>query len=400
MMRRLLLVLRAIALGLAWFGATALFVLSPAIGSISSIVAVAAALLLSPTAVFRGAWSTIRAQPAMLIFLASFVSLTVCYIATSRQASDVLLMAAFFGLALAPVVFLLADRRPGTQTGAIVCGLMVLGALVGALTASYDVFVEHKARAVGWAQGGNLMARTVVLIGFLAAAGLFANRSQWRWWYLLGPALSLYALYLTGTRGVFVAIPVLGLILLWAIMRELRAPRWWYAAGLAALVVVIVAALAISPRFLGIGRILEEVATDPSTLTDHSVGKRLTMWTAGWVTFLKSPLIGFGWANFGEASKPYGIYMFHNDFFDMAVAAGIVGIGCWVAILIAPVAGVLAMPRDRLHLARLYCALVLSAGTFIFGLTDMTLGYDLPTTLFAFATAVVLGAFRERRLEL
>jgi hypothetical protein len=46
-------------------------------------------------------------------------------------------------------------------------------------------------------------------------------------------------------------------------------------------------------------------------------------------------------------------------------------------------------------LVRLYCALILSTSLFIFGLTDMTLGYDLPTTLYAFLTGIVLGAFRE-----
>jgi hypothetical protein len=72
-----------------------------------------------------------------------------------------------------------------------------------------------------------------------------------------------------------------------------------------------------------------------------------------------------------------------------------VGIVCWLAIIAAPIIGVFAMPRDRLHTVRLYCALILSTSLFIFGLTDMTLGYDLPTTLYAFLTAIVLGAFRE-----
>jgi len=53
------------------------------------------------------------------------------------------------------------------------------------------------------------------------------------------------------------------------------------------------------------------------------------------------------------------------------------------------------MPHDRFHTVRLYCALILSTSLFIFGLTDMTLGYDLPTTLYAFLTAIVLGAFRD-----
>ena len=39
--------------------------------------------------------------------------------------------------------------------------------------------------------------------------------------------------------------------------------------------------------------------------------------------------------------------------------------------------------------------LLLSLSFLIFGLTDMTFGYDLPTTLHAVLTAIVLGAFRE-----
>jgi len=87
--------------------------------------------------------------------------------------------------------------------------------------------------------------------------------------------------------------------------------------------------------------------------------------------------------------------MYHNDFFNSAVAAGIVGIVAWLATMLAPIVGVLAMPRDRFAGTRLYCALLLSLSFFIFGLTDMTFGYDLPTTLHAFLTAIVLGAFRE-----
>jgi len=87
--------------------------------------------------------------------------------------------------------------------------------------------------------------------------------------------------------------------------------------------------------------------------------------------------------------------MYHNDFSNASVAAGVVGIIAWLATLIAPVVGVLAMPTDRFAPLRLYCALLLSLSFFIFGLTDMTFGYDLPTTLHAFLTAIVLGAFRE-----
>ena len=96
-----------------------------------------------------------------------------------------------------------------------------------------------------------------------------------------------------------------------------------------------------------------------------------------------------------DAAKPVQLSMYHNDFFNAAVSAGIVGIVAWLATLLAPIVGVLVMPRDRISTLRLYSALLLSLSFLIFGLTDMTFGYDLPTTLHAFLTAIVLGAFRE-----
>jgi len=380
---------------LAWFGAVALFVLSPAIGSISSIAGVVVAILLLPAAFRRGAWRQLQAQPAMLIFLAAFLSIAICYQATAQHPTDVLLAINFLALPLAPVIYLVASRSAGARTIAIVAGLSAAASIAAVLMGSYDLLVEHRERAFGIAQGGNLMARTVVLLGFMGMAGILVTWPR-RWWiYCGGLALAMLALFLTQTRGVFIAVPVLGLILVWGLMVQFRAPRTWFVAGAAAVVAAVAIVAVFSPRFLGLGELFEQLLMNTSGVTDVATNQRLYMWTAGLHTFLKSPLIGFGWANFSQASLPYGIYFYHNDFLDMAVAAGVVGIVCWLAIILAPVIGVFAMPRDGFHTVRLYCALILSASLFIFGLTDMTLGYDLPTTLHAFLTAIVLGAFRE-----
>jgi O-antigen ligase len=154
-------------------------------------------------------------------------------------------------------------------------------------------------------------------------------------------------------------------------------------------------AVALSPRFIEISRLIEQTFANPSAILDPATTQRIAMWHVGWHAFLRSPLIGFGWAHLSDAAKPYVLSMYHNDFFNSAVAAGIVGIVAWLATMLAPIVGVLAMPRDRFAGTRLYCALLLSLSFFIFGLTDMTFGYDLPTTLHAFLTAIVLGAFRE-----
>lgn len=388
-------ILRGAAMGLAWFAAVVLFVLSPAIGSIASIVAVLALLLLSPVAFLRGSWTTLRRQPAMLLFLAAFLSLLVCFIATAREFGDTLFATNFLGLLLAPVAYLLALRRPGARTIAIIATLCALGAVVGALTGSYDVFIQHKERAIGWGSGGNLMARTVVLLGFMGLAGIIGLRSPWRWLLVIGAAASLFALYLTSTRGVFVAVPVLGLLFVWALLREMRASRLWYLAGLGVLVVAVGAVALMSPRFLAVASLLEQVVVDPSAIPDPSTTERLAMWQAGWTALLRAPLLGHGWAHLSEAALPYVLSMYHNDFFNAAVAAGIVGIVAWLATLVAPVVGVLVLPPDRHANLRLYGALLLSLSFLVFGLTDMTFGYDLPTTLHAVLTAIVLGAFRE-----
>lgn len=388
--------LRAIATGLAWFGAVVLFVLAPAIGSVSSALGVIVALLLSPSVFVRGSWTAVRGQPAMLMFVGAFAALTICFAITQRQPGDVLFAANFLALLLAPVVYVLALHRPGAHTIAIVCTLFALGAAAGALTGSYDVFIQHKERAIGWVSGGNLMARSVVPLGFMAIAGFLALRTRWRWLYLAGLAAGLYALYLTGTRGVFVAVPILALIFVWALLREFEAKRIWYVAGLGGVIVISVLVAVGSPRFWGVLTLLQQVLFDRAAIQDFATSQRLYMLEAGWVTFLKSPWIGFGWANFTEAAKPYGIYFFHNDFFDAAVAAGVVGIAAWLATLFAPIVGLFFVPRDRYANTRLYCAVLLTVSFFIFGLTDMEFGYDLPTTLHAFLTAIVLGAFRER----
>jgi len=381
---------------LAWFGAGVLFALSPAIGSIASIVAVLATILLSPVAFLRGSWTTLRQQPAMMMFLAAFVSLAICFVATAQQPGDTLFFTNFLGLLLAPVVYLLAMKRPGGRVIMIIAVLVAIGAVVGALVGSYDVFIQHKERAIGWGSGGNLMARTVVLLGFMGLIGVLAARSYWRWLLLIGTAASLYALYLTSTRGVFVAVPVLGLLFVVALMRELKAKRVWYAVGLGALVLAVAAVAVVSPRFLGVASLIEQTVFNQSAIPDPSTTQRIVMWQAGWSALLRAPLIGHGWAHLSDAAKPVQLSMYHNDFFNAAVSAGVVGIVAWLATLLAPIVGVLVMPPDRLSNLRLYCALLLSVSFFIFGLTDMTFGYDLPTTLHAFLTAIVLGAFRER----
>ncbi|CAN0596298.1 unnamed protein product, partial [Laminaria digitata] len=143
-----------------------------------------------------------------------------------------------------------------------------------------------------------------------------------------------------------------------------------------------------------------------SATSDGSTLDRFIRLGAAWELYLQAPWFGYGWANFAEAANPIigGIvwggaddrwFQFHNDLANFAVAAGMVGVVSWLALLAAPIVGALTTPRDSLFRARLYICVQLSISYFVFGLTDFTFGYDLPTTLYVFLTAIALGALRD-----
>jgi O-antigen ligase len=88
-------------------------------------------------------------------------------------------------------------------------------------------------------------------------------------------------------------------------------------------------------------------------------------------------------------------FHFHNDFFSFAVAAGVFGIICFALFITAPMVGAYYSERDSLYSLRLEIILLLCTLYFISGLTDMVIGYDLPTAMFALISAIILGAFRD-----
>ncbi|RYE85778.1 MAG: hypothetical protein EOP19_08630 [Hyphomicrobiales bacterium] len=150
---------------------------------------------------------------------------------------------------------------------------------------------------------------------------------------------------------------------------------------------------------------MTDVLQTGSAGADGATQERLGMYRTGLEAFQHAPWLGWGWANLGNAAAELNpavfaaeagtAFMYHNDVVNFAVAGGIVGIACLVVLLLAPVVGAMASLRESWFRIRLYCCLILSTGYAIFGLTDSTLGYDAPTTLYAFLTAMVLGAFRE-----
>jgi O-antigen ligase len=138
---------------------------------------------------------------------------------------------------------------------------------------------------------------------------------------------------------------------------------------------------------------------------DFSVSIRLTLYEIGWAAFLEAPWFGHGWddlpAVIGQHISPntlrrIGFVQFHSDIVNFAVGAGIVGILSYLAMLVAPFAGVLASPRDKYFRARFYAITCVVAGYAVCGVSDIVIGYDLPTISYGLFVAVFLGVLRER----
>lgn len=392
---------RHAATTLAWAIVILLVILPALLGSLSSIAVVLLSLLLLPILFGPQAWRSLAGQPAMLIFAAAFAVLLGCYALTARDPGNLLFASSLLALLLAPLVYLLAIKvanRSGSMV--LLAGLCALGAVICALVAANDVFLRGMPRATGFIMGGNLLARIALILAFVGLSGLFLTPSPFRFLLYLGPLAALVTIYLTQTRGAAIAVPALALVFAGFLAADWQDRRQLW--GLIALGIVSVGLAGLSGRFGGIVTTVGEVLSTGAAGADNATNERLQMLSTAFEAFKASPWIGYGWANFASAAAPFmdmaqhggpnaSGFQFHNDLANFAVAAGMPGITCWLGIMLAPMAGVLMGPRDALFRVRLYCCLQLSVGYAIFGLTDITFGYDLPTTLFAFATAMALG---------
>lgn len=383
-----------------WSIVLLLVVLPGLLGSGCSVPAALLALLMLPALFSRTVRQRIAAQPANWMFLGAFVTIMICYAITAVNPGNLVYGASLLALPLASLVSGVTPFWRTEQPLLVLALLCGVGTLICALVAVNSVVLLHAERAVGFLMGPNVLARLALLLGFMSLAGLFLTRSPWRYALYLAPIAGGLVMLLTGTRGAALSLPFQALLLA-VFLAGVRADRRQLLVllGLCALGGVLV--VANSGRFETLLGVIGEVLSGRGS-SDGATSERLEMLAGAWGALLHSPWVGFGWANFRPAAAlamdmsaygtdPGGLFQFHNDFANFAVAAGISGVTALVVILLAPVVGSLATPRDGLFRARLYCCLQLSVSYLMFGLTDFTLGYELPTTLYAFLSAMILA---------
>ncbi|HUF21458.1 MAG TPA: O-antigen ligase family protein [Burkholderiales bacterium] len=315
-----------------------------------------------------------------------------------------------------PIIYLFIRARP--PEGLLWFGVS-LGAILAGLNALYEVAgADEYVRATG-ATSAITYGNSALAMGFIAAIGYSYFRRLGKP-YLAVPAaallLGLLASALSGSRGGWVAVPALAVLLLWHCWR-LRYRRLAVAGALALGAVVSLAVLL--PQSGVMSRVdtavsdVEMYVQGTAVLADSPVGQRLELWRAAWDMFLQRPLLGGGightFRDFLREGIAAGNYdpaiavhtMPHNVLLDVLALRGLVGLAgvlvLWLAL------GCVFFNAAREASARLrtlgMAGLALLVSYAFFGLTDSVMDYGPPLVFFCFYSAVIVHLIACARLE-
>jgi O-antigen ligase len=261
------------------------------------------------------------------------------------------------------------------------------------------------ARPSGFNIGSIVLANAGIALAVVAALPLMRGRDRHDLWLLAAPVLALVIVWMTRSRGPLLAIPPLFLIITFFVWRvRLREVKWFPFLALAIIIVLLLLAIALMSRGeRSVTELLSEVFTG-SDITNTGARARVVLQEAGWRAFLDSPWIGHGWAHLMDAVAPYlrpedaefaRLPQLHNDVLNFAVSGGIVGIACYVAILVSPTIAAWRSARDSLYTVRLFGTFALLVVYATAGLTDLMFGHEFHTAFFVTLNAIILGMCRD-----
>lgn len=310
-------------------------------------------LLLLPALYYGRGWKSLTTweRRIMLGYLLVFVAMALSMINADDLKEGVQMLDRFLRFVMIVPIYLMFRRYRFSMGRELAAGAFV-ACLVMAGQAVYEVVWQGAGHAQGhyhkivfgdlavwWAAVVAVMAVTVAKNWWLRAAAIAAI------------LLALYASVLSQTRGAWLFIPLIPLVLLWSQWGELKNLRIWAVAGFVILMIAGGGALFQSEKIInGVQRglnDLERFADDPGT--GNSWGTRLNLWRNSLLLAQEHPILGSGVGDFrldmerlvedGRSWSPYVVRYSHahSIYFDALARAGIVGLFATVlAILLLP----------------------------------------------------------------
>ncbi|MGM0826315.1 MAG: O-antigen ligase family protein [Pseudomonadota bacterium] len=297
-------------------------------------------------------------------------------------------------------------------------GGIAVGALGAGSWAGWQKLVLEVARATGHThtiQFGNLS----MLLGVLCIAGLGwaftqPRRNLWVMLFLVAALFGVAGSLFSGSRGGWVGIPFVLLVLLRAYGPLV--PKRFTLAVLAG--VVLVGGVVYAVPEIGVqGRVhqgVEEVQRYVSGDRSHSsVAARFEMWRGASHLIAEKPLFGWGDNGYAQAMQNLGdkgvineraarYGHAHNEFIDSFAKRGLVGLMVLLAVYLLPLRFFArALGASDLSLRATATAGALLSVTYIdFGLTQGFLSHNSGVMMYAFLLAVLWGIYSRQRKEL
>jgi O-antigen ligase len=221
---------------------------------------------------------------------------------------------------------------------------------------------------------------------------------------------SIYAAYLSQTRGAWISIPILLIIAIVILGRRMHAQKKLMAfAALLALIILTVASTAMVQQ-----RLLQakEDVTNYSQREnlDTSVGIRLQLWKGSWLLFTEHPLVGVGREQFPEALRELELRGVitnaariqphsHNEILYNMATLGAFGLFAILGLYLVPAFYFLreATHPDTEVRATAGMGLILCAGFFILGLTDVMLMWGVSDNFYSMLAAILFAFILQRK---
>ena len=211
--------------------------------------------------------------------------------------------------------------------------------LVLCLQGVFDVYILNLSRAYGVYKSPGLIGlqSIVFIITLIAAIKIYSSDRRIVALYCLGCSAALASMILSGSRSTYVTVALLLPCVIFILFKWKKAITILGLTAFSACVILVSSDI-VSKR---VQSGLQEVTgyldnPDPAAVDHGSVGTRLEMWKASLLIAKENPLLGVGWRNFQESTKPFvaqGAVSVsasqhphpHNMYFESLVTTGALG---------------------------------------------------------------------------
>ena len=289
------------------------------------------------------------------------------------------------------------------------------GATMVGAWAAWQKLVLHVDRAGGHThliQFGNIS----MLLGMLCLAGMgwaWIERRSWRWtlFLLLGFCCGVLGSLFSGSRGGWVGVPFILLVVLHGYSRHLSRKL---IAG--ALVAGLLAACTVFfiPKTGVQGRVQAAISDVKlyygKDVTTSSLGARFEMWRFGLRALAERPLTGFGQQGLrdykaeliksGDIAKIAGSFdHLHNEYIDTAARRGLIGLLALLAVYLVPFRLFSARASDAAFDSKPYAVAgaILCVSYMDFGLSQSFFSHNSGVMVYFFAMAILWALMTSSR---